>query len=293
MNRSDRIAQRAELKRVRRAGGDIALQDQKYFNPQAGWAMTKGGKQQYNEAEGVFNKEYGAMKGQLDSSKGQLTAAEAQLKAESARLAGINMTPQKGTSLESEWNKYQKGMKKFNVMTNGKVEATYLFPDDVAKNVQSSMDKAFFTNYSKDTGEYYITTAAKGKGKGLGGGSFVHKTLGQAQTDVKAQFYTASAPQVVKANQSINAVNSANKASMATAQSALGGQYDQLAGANATLQDRYNELGQVKSTRDATKSGYAKQYSNALAGRKKLAAVRTEPQQSHYKNLVANKVEEQ
>lgn len=241
--RPARIAQRyAQRGRTRdrlasKGAVDITQVDQAMYDPELGFAISKGGREQLGQQEAA----YGTAEKAYGEAKGKLSSIEEKFRGD----------------LDKEWNKAQTGYSEVRVYDGNNLQGTYKVPKSVIDKLNTEVfnkgEGSYTGNWKSDTGAYNVDVTMRGTDEKYG--KELHGMMGQVTGQVKSAFFEKVGPKVREANKELYS-------KLGEQRSALESEYAPVAGAAARLKESketaQKEYKPKLQKRAALFSGYTK-----------------------------------
>lgn len=182
------------------------------------------------EEEAAFNTQVGELKGKIDSSRSTLdqqrTAAQSKIDAAASKIPDV---PGYKEALSSAWSQTKKTFVPIRVVSNGKIEGTYMLPKEAAENL--AKEKGITTSWAN--GGFNVDVRVQG---GRIRGAELHKALGDATNSVYNKFVTSVTPKLTESIKSAKGQVSQAQGVLKGAQNQLNEQYTAASSEIATAQ---------------------------------------------------------
>lgn len=182
------------------------------------------------EEELAFHNQMGEIKGKIDSSRSSLDQQRASAQAQIDAAAGkIPDVPGYKDALDSAWQSTKKTFVPIRVVSNGKIEGTYMLPKEAAENL--AKEKGIKTSWAN--GGFNVDVRVQG---GRIRGAELHKALGDATNSVYNQFVTSVTPKLTSSIKDAKSQVSKAQGVLKNAQNQLNEQYTSASSEIATAQ---------------------------------------------------------
>lgn len=182
------------------------------------------------EEENTFNTQVGEIKQKIGKSKSlleqQKAASQAKINAAASKIPDV---PGYKEALSSAWNQTKKTFVPIRVVSNGKIEGTYMLPKEAAENL--AKEKGITTSWAN--GGFNVDVRVQG---GRIRGAELHKALGDATNSVYNKFVTSVTPKLTESIKSAKGQVSEAQGVLKGAQNQLNEQYTAASSEIATAQ---------------------------------------------------------
>lgn len=171
------------------------------------------------EEETAFNTQVGEIKAKIGKSKSLLEQQKAAGQAKIDAAAGkIPDVPGYKEALDQAWQSTKKTFVPIRVVSNGKIEGTYMLPKEAAENL--AKEKGITTSWAN--GGFNVDVRVQG---GRIRGAELHKALGDATNSVYNKFVTSVTPKLTESIKSAKGQVSQAQGVLQGAQKQLNEQY--------------------------------------------------------------------
>ncbi len=271
MNRQERMMYRQRLARQRRGANDQNFMDQSKIRKDAGFKMTDEQHEAYKTNTKDFNKATSERQGVLTTAQTSLDKDKKSVASGYESLGDLNV--------DKAWDKFKKDFKEVNVYNGTQLEGTYYLPEETIQMMRHEMfngkDGSYYGAWmDDDKSKFNVDVKVKGAGKR---GKELHGSLMETASAIKAGYYEKAAPLINEAYDKGSSALAGASTAIGTNQGKIDVGQDEL---DTAVGDRATQLGDLK-----------KDYQTGLAGRQKLAAVRTGDDESRYRNISREKAQ--